>query len=210
MKNPYTGKAYPGRVDIIFSGRVDIITEEMIMSEYYFTAAQPAEAEEIFALIDARIRWMDEMGIEQWNKSDYWKCYPRSYYFDAIGERKLYVVKEADCDRSCGEEGREEDGRCGRIAAAVVLRDADGRWPDDGRALYVHNLVTALDAGGAGAALLRFCERLAAERGKEFLRLDCAASNRRLNDYYEEQGYTLRGNVSDGAYAGNLREKALR
>jgi hypothetical protein len=41
---------------------------------------------------------------------------------------------------------------------------------------------------------------------KQFVRLDCLASNGRLRQYYEEQGFSYRGEVTDQDYAAVLYE----
>lgn len=38
--------------------------------------------EKIFALYAARVRWMDEVGIHQWNNTDYLSAYPPDDYAD--------------------------------------------------------------------------------------------------------------------------------
>ena len=83
--------------------------------------------------------------------------------------------------------------RAARSCGAAVLLAQDERW--DGslqkRAWYVHNLVTAVGASGAGKAILRAAEKLAKVRGMEAIRLDCIEGNEPLNAWYEAQGYFL-------------------
>ena len=138
---------------------------------------------------------MDEVGIHQWNNTDYLSAYPLDYYADMQRRGLLFAL----------------EGENGAIVGAVVLLPEDERW--DGqpsrRAWYVHNLVTAVGASGAGKAILREAEKLAKVRGMEAIRLDCAEGNARLNAWYEAQGYFLRGTCTDGPYHGILREKLL-
>lgn len=159
-----------------------------------FSPGTTDNLEAVFHLIRERIRWMDEMGLEQWNKEDYWDVYPPSYYEKAAAEGRLFVLRESGAEV---------------IIAAGVLSCSDARWPADGKGLYLHNFVAALHAKGAGVVFLSEAEAYARRKGKSFLRLDCAASNRRLNDYYESHGYHAVGSVNDRDYLGILREKAL-
>lgn len=152
----------------------------------------PHELTQVYDLINARIRWMDEMGICQWNTVNYWEAYPKSHYERAVEAGCLYVLREQ-----------------GRIAGALVLKEEDPYWDDGASACYIHNLATALDARGAGAQLLETCGRIASERGKKFLRLDCALSNQRLNDYYEALGFSSVCDFLDGTYHGIKRQKLL-
>ena len=121
--------------------------------------------------------------------------YPLDYYAD-MQRRGLHFVLE---------------GENGALLGAVVLLPEDERW--DGqpsrRAWYVHNLVTAIGASGAGKAILREARKLASSRSMESMRLDCADDNMRLNAWYESQGYFPCGTCIDGPYNGILREKLL-
>ena len=157
-----------------------------------FVPGTVSDLEAVYALIDARISWMDDVGIQQWNVTNYWECYPKAYYETAAAEGRLYVLK---CE--------------GIVVGAVVLREQDKRWNDHRSAFYIHNLVTAIGTKGAGEAILKACFDLAAARKKSRLRLDCSISNKKLNAYYEKQGFTFAGTCADGAYQGNLREKVV-
>ena len=100
-------------------------------------------------------------------------------------------------------------------SAILALRDAAARWqqrrgiqpwsPDsdvwkerEGGALYVHGLVIdrALSGQGVGAALLHWVEPRAQQLGKQWVRLDCAAANERLRNYYLRHGFEVVGSKS--------------
>ncbi len=158
--------------------------------------AELRDLPEICRLIRERIAWMDRVGIRQWNVMDYWQAYPETYYEAQVRAKRFYVLDQA--------EG-------GGLAGAAALLEADGRWADAGSipACYVHHLVTNVREKGAGRIILTRTEALARRWGKTRVRLDCAADNARLNQYYEGQGYRLAGTCQEGPYAGNLREKLL-
>ncbi len=162
--------------------------------EYRLRRADPEELDAVFVLYEKRVGWMDQRGIRQWNVTGYLAAYPKSYYREQQALGNLYVF--------AGPSG---------LAGAAVLLPEDGRWPGraDSPAVYVHNLVTDVEARGAGRRLLAAIEKTAAREGKRFVRLDCAADNLFLNGYYESQGYTAAGTCRDGGYMGNLREKRL-
>lgn len=107
--------------------------------------------------------------------------------------------------------------RVGRdLAGTLTLQPSDqNSWPDDppGEALYLHRLVIKRSFArvGLGLALLRAAESVAVERGVQFLRLDCVASNERLRRYYHEAGYSSRGDVEfRNAVRLSRFERALR
>lgn len=163
--------------------------------EYEFARALPGDAPGVVALVIERTAWMDRVGIRQWNVNRYPEVYPEEYYREEARAGRLYLLR-----------------RNGAIASAAVLRQEDGQWEDSAaaRALYVHNLVSSLNDKGAGGRLLDWAEKLARERGLTALRLDCAANNASLNEYYEKKGFRLcQGQCVDGPYVGNKREKTL-
>jgi ribosomal protein S18 acetylase RimI-like enzyme len=162
--------------------------------EYIFQLAQYDDIKDILALIESRIKWMDEKGIEQWNKTDYLHCYPKEYFEECISRKELYVLKVQE-DRS--------------IVGAVALHTCDSRWEDKDHSYYIHNLVTAIDACSAGTVLINNCEVIAKNNNKKYLRLDCQALNASLNRYYESLGFRYVEVIKDGLYIGNKREKII-
>lgn len=163
--------------------------------KYKFRQALETEIPAVFDLYVRRVAWMDEIGIHQWNETDYLEAYPEDYYREELQNGNLFVLED-DTGTLCG---------------AVVLLKEDERWEEEPErnAYYVHNLVTALSAKGAGKAILREAEALAKTQGLQAVRLDCAVDNERLNAWYEAQGYLPAGTCTDGPYLGRLREKRI-
>jgi GNAT superfamily N-acetyltransferase len=65
----------------------------------------------------------------------------------------------------------------------------------------VYNLAVrrAWAGQGVGRQLLQWAERKAAEAGRRYLRLDCVPTNAFLRQYYEDAGFTARGEI-DAVY----------
>lgn len=147
-------------------------------------------------LIHLRIAWMDEVGIRQWNVTDYDGVYPPAYYQACFDLGELFALEEI---------------ASGKIVCAGALKEQDERWPDQSPpAFYLHHLAADPAHKGAGRLFLQEAEAYAASRGKACLRLDSAIDNPRLTAYYETQGYLPAGTCIDGMYEGILRQKALR
>ena len=167
------------------------------MSNYVFRPAEEHEVPAVFDLIMARVRWMDEVGIRQWNVTDYAGCYPPAHYEAARQRGDLFVLTDDS----------------GIVACAVLRRD-DERWPAAMQAaapaFYLHHLATRVGAKGAGRIFLQMAEEYALRLGKTRFRLDSADDNTFLADYYTAQGYVPVGNCVDGLYSGILREKVLQ
>ena len=161
---------------------------------YTVSPAASADVPAVLELIRARIRWMDEQGLRQWNVTRYLEVYPASYFQALVQEGTLYLLR------------RSEDGA---PAGAAALFFHDARWTEDAPARYVHHLVTTLGASGAGDALLDFCAEEARRGGAAWLRLDCQVENEMLNRYYEQRGYVPAGTFWEHDYHGLRRQKAL-
>ena len=153
---------------------------------------RPEEAKDVFALIQARIAWMDRKGIRQWNACGYDKLYPLSYYRAQAEAGRLYALWDA-----------------GRLAAAAVLLEEDPRWPDRPPALYVHNFVSSPALPGAGRALLSRVTVRARALEKRFVRLDCMQENPALNQFYRRLGFTYVSAFQEGDYRGNRWQLSL-
>lgn len=169
------------------------------MSPYVFRQATAAEVPLAFELVLARMRWMDDKGIRQWNVTGYTERFPLEYYADRQRRGQLYVLTEVET---------------GRIVCIAVVRPDCDRWIEEGwtdisSALYVHNLASVPDCPGAGALFLSEAENMARREGKAWFRLDSAADNVAINAYYDERGYSVVGTCRHGLYHGLLRQKRL-
>ncbi len=163
--------------------------------KYIFREITKEEIPQMFDLILARMKWMDEKGIKQWNVTYYDEVYPMSYYEEARKKGILYVL---------------EKRQTGEIVCGAVLKEEDDRWPDDGVAVYLHNFATKIGEKGIGAYFLECVEQYAIQKNKDSFRLDSAIDNEFLTKYYEEKGFLPVGTCVDGLYEGILREKKLK
>lgn len=165
------------------------------MENYIFIKAIIEDVEEVFWLIKKRIKWMDKNEISQWNKTNYLDSYPKEYFEEKVAMGQLYVMK---------------DDFSGKVAGAVVLLEEDRRWSTDrSKSYYIHNFVSDTEIKNVGTRMIYECEKMAIKKGKDRIRLDCQASNHKLNEYYYRLGFESVGNVQVGSYVGNKREKRL-
>ena len=164
------------------------------MDKYIFQKAMNEDIDEILILIQKRVKWMDENNINQWNKTNYLKHCPKNYYEELVSRDQLYVVKYVDLNIVIG---------------AFALLEQDKFWNDSSQSYYIHNLVTAIGVSGIGATIIKFCEQIAIKHGNNKIRLDCQASNNKLNEYYSGLGFEYVGMVKESIYTGIKREKNL-
>lgn len=149
---------------------------------------------DIYALYEQRVQWMDSIGLQQWNATDYLNVYPLTYYQDLQRSGSLYMLRQNK-----------------QMIGALALLKKDTYWPDcdTASAYYIHHLVSDRNCKGAGKFMLEQAEKIAVNNGKRFLRLDCAIDNTALNQYYQKLGYIHVGICQDGPYIGNRLEKEL-
>ena len=165
-------------------------------NRYEFRRIKQEEVNEMFHLIQERMKWMDEKGIEQWNTAKYDEIYPLSYYEDEWRKGEIFVLYDT--------ENR-------RIVSAAVLKEKDERWENNKEsAFYLHNFVAKIGEKGMGILFMKSAEEYAVKKGKLFFRLDSAENNDSLSRYYESQGFLPVGKIKEGLYAGILREKKLQ
>jgi GNAT superfamily N-acetyltransferase len=161
-----------------------------------------ADTPAVLALLDGAVAWLVARGrTGQWG-SDPFSADPRRHemvtsWADAGG---LYV---ADID--------------GAVAGALAVGAAPPYVPSVAEPeLYVNLLVTDRHRAGAGigAALLRWAEDAARERGLALLRVDCyRGDDRALVRYYERQGFVatvpFTVNLPAGPWPGQVLERRL-
>ena len=168
------------------------------MSNYTFRRAEKQEVPAVFELIMGRVRWMDDVGIRQWNVTKYDECYPPEHYEAARQRGDLFVMTD----------------EAGALLACAVLRQDDERWPEAMQtaetAFYLHHFATRTGVKGLGPIFLHMAEDYARSQGKTCFRLDSADDNPFLTDYYTALGYMPVGTCIDGLYSGILREKRLQ
>ena len=158
----------------------------------YLRKARQGEENTIYAMIAARIKWMDDSGIHQWNDTDYLEVYPLDYYVDNL--ERIFVLAEKKTERI--------------LCAAIVLTQ-DKRWDAIEPSFYIHNFVSALDNHRAGMLFIQMLEKQAERENVSYIRLDSAADNERLASYYEELGFKPCGVCLEGKYHGILRQKEV-
>ena len=138
--------------------------------------ARPSDLGTVLSILEEAALWLASRGIRQWLPGTF--CRERIGSRIGRGEVYLFVLG-------------------GRSVGSMVLQWSDeetwGDVPND--AGYVHGLAIRRDQAGKGLGreLLRWAEARVADAGAAYMRLDCAAENRTLNDYYAGAGFRYSG-----------------
>lgn len=176
-----------------------LVSELGNRKKYVFREIREEEIPLMFSLILSRMKWMDKVGIRQWNVTYYDEVYPIEYYEEHRKKGNVFVL---------------ENTENGSIAAAAVLKKEDDRWDtvagrSSDKAVYLHNFASSENEKGAGSIFLSLAEEYAQKEGYKYFRLDSADDNKKLEAYYSVRGYKPVGFCIDGLYKGILRQKRI-
>jgi len=156
---------------------------------------RPAEAADlplVMEILGEAAAWLKEKGIDQWPSppNEHWQ----RRMVEAVERGEVYTI-----------------GIVKNRFGIVRLTWSDPYWPDDGLAGYVHSMAVRPEMQGQnlGGLILFWAAMQAQRQKKQFLRLDCLASNGRLRRYYEEQDFIYRGEFKDRDYTAALYERAI-
>lgn len=154
--------------------------------------AGASDLDTVLSILEEAALWTSHRGIEGWQPGSF----SRRRIADRIERGEMYLAKIA-----------------GETFGTLALQWSDAEvWGDATEdAGYVHGLTIKRQFGGRGLGreLLRWAGERAALSGKSYLRLDCRAENRELNEYYERAGFCWRGRARVWGFGVNLYEKRV-
>ena len=155
-----------------------------------FKPAQPDDLPLVIDILAEAAAWLQSKGVDQWPSPipDHWQQRMAA----KIEQGQIYTV-----------------GINKNRFGIVGLAWQDAYWPDDGQAGYVHRMAVRSDVHGQqlGGMILFWAQMQVKKHGRQFVRLDCAAGNGRLRQYYEDMGFLYRGQLEDHDYSAGLYEK---
>ena len=154
--------------------------------------ARPADVSAVAAILDDATAFVRTLGFEQWPVP-----FPQEELEGRIAHDELYLV--------------EVDGRI--VGTFTLLWDDPFFWgerPPD--AAYLHKVAVLREfAGrGIGAGAIEWIDDHVANRGREFIRLDCQRDIPGIRRYYERLGFELKGEKTRKHFAWALYERRVR
>lgn len=154
--------------------------------------ARAGDWEIVLRILNEAAEWLRSKEIDQW-QSAYWT---RTLISDGIRNGEVYLARLE-----------------GEVVGTITLQWSDPRFWGDTLidAAYFHRLAIKREyaAKGLGRVLVEWAVNRAKAAGESFLRLNCSFENQRLRRYYEDAGFSYRGEarVRDLRFA--LYEKQL-
>jgi GNAT superfamily N-acetyltransferase len=146
----------------------------------------------VLSVLEDAALWMGRKEIEGWTPASF----SRRRIEDLIERGEIYVALLA-----------------ARVVGTFALQWSDeetwGTVPDD--AGYVHGLAVRRELAGMGVGreLLGWTENRVHMSGRKYLRLDCVAANKALNEYYLRAGFGYRGRALVRGLEVSLFEKRV-
>ena len=163
------------------------VSEELEVRE-----ARIAELDVVLCILEDAALWMVRKEVEGWTPASF----SRTRIADLIERGEIYVAFLN-----------------GRVVGTFALQWSDeetwGTLPDD--AGYLHGLAVLrkLAGMGLGRELLGWTENRVSLSGRKYLRLDCVAANKALNEYYLRAGFGYRGRTLVRGIEVSLFEKQV-
>ncbi len=154
--------------------------------------AESQDLDTVLEILRDAASWLLSKGIDQWRPESF---SPESF----TGKIKLGEVYLAKQNQ--------------QLVATITLQWSDRFfWVDDDTdAGYIHKLAIKPNytGKGLGRQLLEWAEQTTKAAGKNYLRLDCMFENPRIRQYYENAGFSYRGEVNGQGWRAALYEKKL-
>lgn len=169
----------------------DKIQELLNLENISLNKATLNDLENIIDLYKERINWFKEKQIEQWG--EYLEQHPKSEFEEIISKGYYFILEKNN-----------------EIIAGFELSTDSKYWSDDNtKAYYIYKLVTRVGNKEIGNIIFDICKDLAKTNNKEYLRLNCLSTNKKLNDIYECHGFKLIKTGCKEDYYYSLRECKL-
>lgn len=153
-----------------------------------FKKAEPNELDKILEVYSERMQWFKNKEIKQWGK--YLEHHPKSEFEEVIKKDDYFILEKNN-----------------EIIAGFELSTNSKYWNDcKTKAYYIYKLVTKVGNKDIGNIVFDICKDLAKTNNKEYLRLDCLSTNKKLNDIYEKHHFKLIKTGYEEGYHYSLRE----
>ncbi len=136
-----------------------------------FGKASIDNIDEIINLYAERMKWFKENGIKQWSR--YLTNHPKEHFISIIEKGNYYILKKEN-----------------EIIAGFEISTDSGVWNDDkSNAYYLCKVVSKVGYRNLGSEIFKIAKNITKENEKDYLRIECVSSNKKLNEIYEKNGF---------------------
>ena len=159
----------------------------LLQKNIIFEKANIKELDNILKLYKERMLWFKLKGIEQWSK--YLTNHPKEQFAQVIEKGDYYILRKEN-----------------EIIAGFEISTDSHFWDDNkSNAYYLYKVVSKVGYKNIGNEIFKIAKSITKINKKDYLRLDCLSSNKKLNELYEKHGFKY---VKEGidSYHYTLRE----
>ena len=159
--------------------------EKNLKGDVSFRPAGDGDLDDILAIVAGARALLKSRHIDQWQGE-----YPAKEDFEKdLAEHRCYVIT-VDGETGAFFTLSDEPEPC---YAAIT----DGKWSSDEPYMAIHRGAVAEKYRGTGlsAMLFKFAEKIAAEKGFRYLRVDTHKKNKAMQRCIRDAGFRYRGNV---------------
>lgn len=149
----------------------NVVKKDLLIENIRLEKATIKNIDEIINLYAERMIWFKENGIKQWSK--YLTNHPKRQFVQVIEKGNFYVLK------------KEND-----IIAGFEVSTDSNFWNDNKtKAYYLYKVVSKVGYKNLGSKIFEIAKNIAKINGKDYLRIECLSSNKKLNNLYEKHGF---------------------
>lgn len=168
-----------------------------IHSDIKVFQAKIEDTEAVMQLLVQTAEWLRSKGSKQWNGLLHGEDSHQTQ--EAVKRGEVYLFMQGSM-----------------LAGMVMLMQQEsawdrGLWGEEGHesSVYLHRLNINREAAGKGLgeAIVRWADAGIHFPGKDRIRLDCIASNEKLNSFYLRCGYEFKGSATNEISTFNKYEK---
>lgn len=146
------------------------LKNELSINDLTFSLAKESDIYEIELLFLERIRWFRKNNINQWN--GYLKRHDKHEFLKLINDQNYFLIKKDNAIVSC-----------------FALTDYSSFWDKNDDAYYLSKFLVKVGHKNIGSKVIDICKYLSFINNREYLRLDCLKSNKKLNQIYDNYGF---------------------
>ena len=159
-------------------------------------SARPDEHDVVMEILGDAAAWLNARGIRQWSSPPprgLWSLVERE-----IRKQQVYLARSV------------KDGQAvGMVRFEWTTPRLWRGYSDDAGYVYSLAIRSRVAGFGIGALILEWAKEHIRSQGKQFIRLDCLATNLKIREYYEKLRFTFRGLATQEDYHAALYEMRL-
>lgn len=149
----------------------NIVKQDILIENIVFAKATTDDIDEIINLYAERMEWFKENRIKQWSK--YLTNHPKKQFIQVIKKGDYYILKKDN-----------------EIIAGFEISTNSNFWNDNkSNAYYLYKVVSKVGYKNLGSEMFKIAKNITRTSGKDYLRIECLSSNKKLNELYDKYGF---------------------